>query len=52
MKILQIGYLDPYKNFGGVEAYISNMVSGLHNALGYESQNTPIGSEGIKVNTQ
>ena len=36
MKVLQIGYLNPYRNYGGVEKYIYTLASGLHKSLGYE----------------
>ena len=36
MKVLQIGYLDPYTNYGGVERYILNLSSSLHEEYGIE----------------
>ncbi|MEM0136033.1 MAG: glycosyltransferase family 4 protein, partial [Thermoplasmatales archaeon] len=33
MRILQIGYLNPFENYGGVEKYILNLSTSLHRSL-------------------
>ncbi len=34
MRILLVGYLNPFENVGGVERYIQNLATGLHDSLG------------------
>ena len=36
MRILQIGYLNPYENIGGVESYMYNLSTALHSTFGFK----------------
>ena len=51
MRLLQIGFLDPYENIGGVERYIQNLSIGLHSTFGYRVDILVAGPENSEKET-
>jgi len=45
MKVLQVGYLNPYSDYGGVERYILNLVTSLNRKYGIKSDIICVASE-------